>query len=183
MCTVVLITALFGSPSHAGTPSNFSTFAALLNESPYHHAWQQMLTDEAQVPSWLAQGKAISSPYMRRHSDGRAYIAGSMCKPHDCADNQFWGIFDEHAAHAWGVLITASDASSHVATTHPDMLRFRWFGHPDKATRTALLNLWKTGPQWPNCGMSCSAPQSPRTSPSKPRAACEKLRQTGPLTV
>ncbi|WP_407973254.1 Ivy family c-type lysozyme inhibitor (plasmid) [Burkholderia pyrrocinia] len=151
-CTVVLLAALFGSPSHAGTASTFFTFATLVNESPYHHAWQQMLMDETQVPSWLAHGEAISSPYMRRHSDGRTYLAGSMCKPHDCGDNQFWGMFDEHAARAWGVLIMAP-----VDPTHPDTLRFRWFGHPDKTTRTALLNLWKTGPQWPTCVMACGA--------------------------
>ncbi|WP_425128564.1 Ivy family c-type lysozyme inhibitor [Burkholderia latens] len=156
-CALALLSTLFGSPSNAGAGSVLPVFSVLVNEAPYHEAWQHMFAGEAQVPQWLAQGDSTSSPGIRRYSNGVAYVTGSMCKRHDCADNEFFGMFDEHAQHAWGVLVTATPSAltTQNGATDAQSLRVRWFGHPDRSTRMTMLAFWKTGPQWPSCVIDC----------------------------
>lgn len=124
-------------PIHASAPKaelSVETFADLVARKDYRHAWRQMFKEHPQVPSWIARADGVSAPYSRVRIDGREYIVGSLCKPHDCMSNRFYGALASDKQHAWGVLVTAvenADASG-------EMVKYRWFGEPPAAIQAYL---------------------------------------------
>ncbi|AOJ10913.1 inhibitor of vertebrate lysozyme family protein [Burkholderia mayonis] len=141
----VLIAGVAGPAVAADEPA--PTFSEAIAQSANRTAWKRMLAKEMRVPGWLASDNRVSSPYKREQVDGAPYLVGWMCKPHDCAANQFYGVIDEDAHRMWGMLVTlpempgAYDAPSKYAS-------FRWFGKPDERMKTYLQEQLKQDPNW-----------------------------------
>ncbi|MCH4092824.1 MAG: inhibitor of vertebrate lysozyme family protein [Acetobacter peroxydans] len=57
-----------------------------------------------ELPEWVSKAAAVSTPMGNIMFNGKAYLVGHLCKPHDCADNQLEVIFSRDGAQAWGLL-------------------------------------------------------------------------------
>lgn len=76
------------------------TTADLANTAKYRHAYQSM----TKLPDWVAKAAAVSAPPETLKQDGKSYLAGHLCKPHDCGDNQLDVVFSEDGKTVWGLL-------------------------------------------------------------------------------
>ncbi len=148
---VVLAALIAGMASTAGMAAAADepapTFSEAITQSVHRAEWKRMISGETRVPGWLASENRVSSPYRREQIEGASYMVGWMCKPHDCAANQFYGVIDEDAHRMWGMLVTlpetpgAYDAPSKYAS-------FRWFGKPDERMKAYLQDQLKQDPNW-----------------------------------
>lgn len=76
------------------------TTADLVNTVKYHHAYQTM----TELPDWVTKASAVSVPTETLKQDGKSYLTGHLCKPHDCADHQLDVVFSEDGKAIWGLL-------------------------------------------------------------------------------
>ncbi|MFE8874544.1 Ivy family c-type lysozyme inhibitor [Acetobacter persici] len=76
------------------------TSADLANTAHYRHAYQSMTT----LPEWVTRAAATSSPAETLKQNGKTYLVGHLCKPHDCADNQLDVVFSDKDKATWGLL-------------------------------------------------------------------------------
>lgn len=143
----VLVAGIAGAAAAADEPAQTPTFSEAIAQSAHRAEWQRMIASEKRVPEWLASDNRVSSPYRREQVEGASYLVGWMCKPHDCAANQFYGVIDEDSHRVWGMLVTlpetpgAYDAPSKYAS-------FRWFGIPDERMKAYLQDQLKQDPNW-----------------------------------
>ncbi|MBO7861013.1 inhibitor of vertebrate lysozyme family protein [Burkholderia pseudomallei] len=141
----VTIAGIAGAAVAADEPA--PTFSEAIAQSAHRAEWKRMISSEKRVPGWLKSDNRVSSPYRREQVEGAPYLVGWMCKPHDCAANQFYGVIDEDSHRMWGMLVTlpqtpgAYDAPSKYAS-------FRWFGKPDERMKTYLQDQLKQDPNW-----------------------------------
>ncbi|ABN83803.1 conserved hypothetical protein [Burkholderia pseudomallei 668] len=141
----VTIAGIAGAAVAADEPA--PTFSEAIAQSAHRAEWKRMISSEKRVPGWLKSDNRVSSPYRREQVEGASYLVGWMCKPHDCAANQFYGVIDEDSHRMWGMLVTlpqtpgAYDAPSKYAS-------FRWFGKPDERMKTYLQDQLKQDPNW-----------------------------------
>ncbi|UTH75255.1 inhibitor of vertebrate lysozyme family protein [Chromobacterium sp. IIBBL 290-4] len=134
-------------PSMAEDAQAVAVFAELPAKPDYHAAWLKMLSGEKSVPRWLRAARATSSPYQAVTIDGKKYLAGDMCKPHDCFNHRFLGLFSADKQRAWGLLVTVADTPG--AMEQPAKhARLRWFGNPDPAQRDYLNGQLQADPNW-----------------------------------
>jgi len=101
----------------------------LLKQAPYRAAWDTMFKGEKNIPAWIITfGKTydgVASPGRTVEVDGENDLLASVCKPHDCGDNQLYVLFAPDAAQAWGMLLTGESNT-------------RWFGAPSDAAKAVL---------------------------------------------
>src|SRR5260364_409698 len=72
---------------------------------------------------------------------------GEMCKPHDCGNHRFYGVFSEDKKRAWGLLATVKDTDN--AILHPSQYATdRWLGKPDQPIKAHLMGQLKADPNW-----------------------------------
>src|SRR5260363_155491 len=65
-----------------------------------------------------------------------------MCKPHDCGNHRFYGVFSEDKKRAWGLLVTVKDTDN--AILHPSQYATdRWLGKPDQPIKAHLMGQLK----------------------------------------
>jgi len=132
--------------------SEYGIFLELTHKPGFQPAWDAMLRGEPALPAWLRGGQGTSSEYTARATDGKTYITGDMCKPHDCPAQQVFGVFrmdtPEHANAAWAVLVE-------VHYPHPTdrpasaYAKLRWLGHPDEHIKALLMkNVRRANPDW-----------------------------------
>ncbi|CCD30234.1 conserved hypothetical protein [Candidatus Glomeribacter gigasporarum BEG34] len=70
-----------------------------------------------------------------------------MCKPHDCGNHRFYGVFSEDKKRAWGLLVTVKDTDN--AILHPSQYATdRWLGKPDQPIKAHLMGQLKADPNW-----------------------------------
>ncbi|MFJ7882933.1 Ivy family c-type lysozyme inhibitor [Pseudomonas sp. NPDC096917] len=98
----------------------------IASKEPYKKAYEAMFT----FPEWVRSGQGTSSPVQNVVLGGQTYTLGQMCKPHDCADNQFIVVFSPDKTKAWGLLATRS-SDDRVFNT-------QMLGEPDNAVRDLL---------------------------------------------
>lgn len=98
----------------------------IASKEPYKKAYQAMFT----FPDWVRSGQGTSSPVEEVLIGGDTYTLGQMCKPHDCADNQFIVVFSPDKTKAWGLLATRSADDRSFNT--------QVLGEPDSAIRDFL---------------------------------------------
>ena len=98
----------------------------IASKEPYKKAYQAMFT----FPDWVRSGQGTSSPVEDVVLGGETYTLGQMCKPHDCADNQFIVVFNPDKTKAWGLLATRTSDGSSFNT--------QVLGEPDSAIRDLL---------------------------------------------
>lgn len=101
----------------------------LLKRPAYRQAWNAALSG-ADAPQWLTAfgrgGNGVATPSSTITIEGQTYEVASVCKPHDCGDNQFYALFVRGGAKAWGLL---------QENGRPP----RFFGAPSPAQRAALI--------------------------------------------
>ncbi|WP_082136571.1 Ivy family c-type lysozyme inhibitor [Pseudomonas psychrophila] len=111
----------------ATTASAESYLYEIAKQEPYKTAYKEMLS----FPEWVSNAQGTSTPIERVTADGKRYMLGHMCKPHDCADHQLSVVFSADGKQSWGLLATRSADGK---TFYKQLL-----GHPDRAVE-ALLN-------------------------------------------
>ena len=118
-----LAVALIATPAMAG-PYLFE----LLQIKTYHASWNALLKGEKNVPAWIVafgkNGDGVAGESTDIKVDGQDYVYATVCKPHDCGDNQLGVIFAAQGDGAWALL---KDGDGE-----------RFFGKPDKAMSDAL---------------------------------------------
>src|SRR5260364_403914 len=129
----------YQSPLNSGLWANSRT--------AYRTAWQNLFKGEKQVPVWVRQARGTSSPYVRVRIAGKHYISGEMCKPHDCGNHRFYGVFSEDKKRAWGLLVTVKDTDN--AMVHPNqVLTDRLLCKPDHPSKAQLIGRLRMYPNW-----------------------------------
>lgn len=79
-------------------------FAAQPQFAPAYHAMSTL-------PSWISELKATSVPVEKTTIDGKPYLLGHLCKPHDCAAYQMEVLFTPDGHKAWGFLSVKTQGS------------------------------------------------------------------------
>ncbi|AUH49558.1 lysozyme inhibitor [Chromobacterium sp. ATCC 53434] len=131
----------------SSAPAAEAVFAELAHQPAYQAAWMGMLAGAENTPEWLREARATSAPYRAATIAGKRYLAGEMCKPHDCAGNRFLGLFSADKRRALGLLVTVADVPE--AVDHPaKYASYRWLGKPDKPQRDYLMKQLKQDPNW-----------------------------------
>jgi len=101
----------------------------LLKRSVFLKSWLALFSSEKDVPSWLAEyGKTkdgVVSPGGKITFGSQRYVVATVCKAHDCGNNQFYVLFAEDGKRAWGLLLL-------------DEQRERFFNQPDTEKQKAL---------------------------------------------
>jgi len=101
----------------------------VIRTEPYRDAWTRMLAKEHDVPSWIADfavtGNGVNTPSKMVPVGYRAFTFGTLCKPHDCADNMLYVFFAPDGAEAFAKLVEAGKTP-------------RLLGQPDAATASAM---------------------------------------------
>lgn len=100
------------------------TAADMANSAKYHHAYQSM----TQLPEWVVKAAGTSVPTETLKQNGKTYVVGHLCKPHDCADHQLDVVFTEDGKAAWGLLSRREGKTLYQMP----------LGEPDTATLAAL---------------------------------------------
>ena len=125
LLAIVLATLSISRAALADDPYLFD----LLKEPAYRGAWDAMLKGEKNVPKWIVTFSktydGVASPATPIDVAGKSDLITSVCKPHDCGDNQLYVLFAPDGAKAWGMLVEGGDQT-------------RWFGGPSDAEQTAL---------------------------------------------
>jgi len=123
--SVLLVACVASGTALADEPYLFD----LLKQAPYRAAWDAMFKGEKKIPGWIITfGKTydgVASPGRTVEVDGQNDLLASVCKPHDCGDNQLFVLFAPDAAEAWGMLLAGGN--------NP-----RWFGAPGDAVKAVL---------------------------------------------
>jgi Inhibitor of vertebrate lysozyme (Ivy) len=106
----------------------------LLKQQPYRDGWNAMFKGEKNVPKWITvfakTYNGVATPAKPVDVEGQSDLLTSVCKPHDCGDNQLFVLFAPKGASAWGMLLEAGKDA-------------RWFGSPDDAAKAVL----RSGPE------------------------------------
>lgn len=113
----------------AATAATPPTTAELTGKDGFRQAYQAMLT----FPSWVTTARATSVPVSNFSLDGKSYIMGHMCRPHNCAAEQLEVVFAKDHSAAWGLLSIKGETS----------LKQSFLGAPDAAMQKALLKAYK----------------------------------------
>ena len=101
----------------------------VLAKPAYLKSWNALILGEENVDDWLAHyAKTKNGPAgagIGVKLGTTRYQINSVCKTHDCGNNQFFVLFSANGAKAWGLLLT-------------NMKGERFFGNPDEEKRQAL---------------------------------------------
>ncbi|MFT9425279.1 MAG: Ivy family c-type lysozyme inhibitor [Acetobacter syzygii] len=103
--SLLLLSALgLATPAFADELPVTAEFAAQPKFAPAYHAMSTL-------PPWVSGLKATSVPVEKTSIDGKPYLLGHMCKPHDCADYQLEVIFTPDGHKAWGFLSVVNNGT------------------------------------------------------------------------
>ncbi|MCX2561806.1 Ivy family c-type lysozyme inhibitor [Acetobacter farinalis] len=118
----MLLAVCVATPAFAQSTQTTSDLAKTVKYRPAYHAMTQL-------PEWVTKAAAVSVPTKTLTQDGRTYLIGHLCKPHDCADHQLDVVFSADGKTTWGLL------SRRYGKTLYQMP----LGEPDAETLAALL--------------------------------------------
>ncbi|MCP1241833.1 hypothetical protein GOB86_04460 [Acetobacter lambici] len=101
--SLLLLSALsVATPALAAEFPVTAQFAAQPAFAPAYHGMSTL-------PAWVSELKATSVPVEKTSIDGKPYLLGHMCKPHDCAAYQLEVLFTPDGRKAWGFLSVVSN--------------------------------------------------------------------------
>lgn len=95
----------------------------LLEKPQTKPAWKNLMAGHKQLPAWIKDGKGVSSPCAEVTVDGKTYIVGDMCEPHNCAGHIFVAVFSKDYKQAWGLRAVQGYEANAKSTEE-------WFGNP-----------------------------------------------------
>ena len=102
----------------------------LLTKPTYYKSWSALFVGERNIDSWLAEyaktKKGVASQGRHIQLGKVGYQINTVCKTHECGNNEFFVLFAEDGTKAWGLLLT-------------DRKIERFFGRPDEEKKKALL--------------------------------------------
>jgi len=105
----------------------------------YRASWQAMFKGEKNVAPWYAK---MDNNYQSNANrckpttiDGIEYEVHTLCKKHDCGDNNFIVFFAPEGRQAWGVLLLTAYGPKGDLTKSSE----RFFGKPDQKMKDALI--------------------------------------------
>jgi hypothetical protein len=123
-----IATFLAVAPALAQTKQPY-LFDVLKQQPAYRAAWDKLLAS-GKVPTWLTAFSknydGVTEPATTANVGGVTYQMFQVCKPHDCAGNQFEVMFSPGAQTAKGALVDNN------ATP-------RFLGAPNAAQEAALM--------------------------------------------
>lgn len=103
-------------------------FEVLTNKT-HLKSWNALFAGEKEIDLWLGRyaktKNGPAAPGTAVQIGGTDYQINSVCKPHDCANNQFVVLFGPKGTKAWGLLLK-------------DKKTERFFGSPDEEKKQAL---------------------------------------------
>jgi hypothetical protein len=103
-------------------------FEVLANQT-YLKSWNVLFAGEKDVDLWLVRyaktKNGPAAPGTMVQIGSTEYQINSVCKPHDCENNQFVVLFSPKGAEAWGLLLK-------------DKKTERFFGRPSEEKKQAL---------------------------------------------
>jgi len=101
----------------------------LLAKPTYYKSWNKLLAGEKDVDLWLAKyaksKDGPATPGKETKLGEVSYLISTVCKTHDCGDNQFFVLFAPNGTQAWGLLLINRKTE-------------RFFGNPDDEKKKAL---------------------------------------------
>jgi hypothetical protein len=126
LLSFVIVTAMAIASSRAiAEPYLFD----LLANPTYYKSWNKLLAGEKDVDLWLAKYAKTkdgpASPGKETKLGQVSYLISTVCKTHDCGENQFFVLFAPNGTHAWGLLLINRQTE-------------RFFGDPDDEKKRAL---------------------------------------------
>lgn len=143
----VLVLSVLGlaTPALAADFPVTAQFAAQPQFAPAYHAMSTL-------PPWVSELKATSVPVEKISIDGKPYLLGHLCKPHDCAAYQLEVLFTPDGHTAWGFLSVISHGALYQMP----------LGEPSAAVLAALRSAYTTNnPEHPGCNGVEAGQQSP----------------------
>jgi hypothetical protein len=94
------------------------------------------------LPPWVSALKATSVPVEKTSIDGKPYLLGHLCKPHDCAAYQMEVVFTPDGHKAWGFLSVVTNGALYQMP----------LGEPSAPILAALRAAYATNnPEHPGC--------------------------------
>jgi len=102
----------------------------LLNDPAYAKSWSALFAGEENVDPWLAAYARTkdgpASPGTTIAMGGTpGYQVNTVCKTHDCGNNEFFALFAPKGTKAWGLLVKDGKTE-------------RFFGNPREEQKKAL---------------------------------------------
>jgi hypothetical protein len=108
-------------------------YPADLKEVPAaFRAWQTVVRPDLRNEYWIYSLKGVADPMTVTNIAGRSYYSGSVCKPHDCADNNLAFLAAADGSDAAGIVMTWSGCQRLQTVT---------FGKPNAEQRLRLDEL------------------------------------------
>ena len=127
LLAVLGVAALMPIAANAQGTASAPYLFDLLAKPAFNASFDAMLKGEKNVDGWLQNKSGPASPARNYVTDGKPQFGGSLCKPHDCGENQFYYLFTQDGSRAVGLLIKANTQ--------------RWFGNPSAAEKSTLLQV------------------------------------------
>lgn len=101
-----------------------------LKRPVWRKAWNNMLASGGRMPEWIGvfsrTYNGVATPASLVNIGDKTYELATVCKPHDCGDNQLYVLFKSDGLQAFGLLLQ---------TGKPQ----RFLGAPDAAQQAALV--------------------------------------------
>jgi hypothetical protein len=121
----VLAVLLAGAPCF-GAQAEDQDISDALKKPAYNAAWSAMLKGQP-VPGWLTKftknGDGVTVPSVLVEIDGVPYEADHVCKPHDCAGNEFEVLFAPEGKQAWGALVVNGKPPRFFGAPNPKQMQ------------------------------------------------------------
>lgn len=123
------------------------SLAQVMAQAEYQAAWRQAVQGETALPLWVRSGQGTSAPPQRLRWQGKDYLTGMVCQPHNCGNQQLFVVFSADRRQAWGLRVMLPD--NEAAMLHPSRYaRFQWLGKPDNVLQALLMRQVESQPDW-----------------------------------
>ena len=115
MAAVGLVYFVFKSKESQPVPLNIQYAFELKQKAPGALvSLHTILTQKYSNVDWIWNLAGVSSPLQHVLFDGRSYVGGNVCKPHDCADNQMTFLISMDGLRAVALLHIADEGADTV---------------------------------------------------------------------
>ena len=91
----------------------------VVKQPPFGAAWNRLVEPLKKSQPWMIDARGVAGPSVTINVDGQSFEVFSLCKPHDCADNQMQVLFSDGGRKAHGAFRTRDGVRmlGHVSAT------------------------------------------------------------------